>query len=283
MEKIIQLALNIISFILILIHDLVIGLFHRIVWLFFPNKTFTYRQTWQVKRSDDDWYSKRRYFEIASSKFDYILDEEEKQTLELSPKLSLLTGYPPEFLREHFTPYSSSIMLERDAEIYNNVFIPQVIETFSSIPQQEHCGYSLRCNYRIKHKDNSIRTLYQRTVFTETANNGKLIASASLVEDITGMIQDGNMNGWLDKYTPESHSSLHLGTLNTNLTHKLFSNREIQILELMAEGLPIKQISDKLNISIKTVDRHKENIRNKTGAKNSTELIKIALKSGVIK
>ncbi|HSO27282.1 MAG TPA: response regulator transcription factor [Anaerolineales bacterium] len=58
--------------------------------------------------------------------------------------------------------------------------------------------------------------------------------------------------------------------------------REKEVLVLIAEGLTNSEISDKLTISVKTVDRHRENIMRKLNIHNRIDLVKYALKKGLI-
>jgi len=58
------------------------------------------------------------------------------------------------------------------------------------------------------------------------------------------------------------------------------SNREREILQLLAEGRSVKKISELIHISIKTVETHRRNIKTKLDIKNSVDLIRYALKEG---
>lgn len=60
------------------------------------------------------------------------------------------------------------------------------------------------------------------------------------------------------------------------------TGRELETLKLVCEGLSVKEISDKLNISNRTVESHKLNIMKKFGVTTSTQLIKYALKNQLI-
>jgi DNA-binding NarL/FixJ family response regulator len=59
------------------------------------------------------------------------------------------------------------------------------------------------------------------------------------------------------------------------------STREMEILQLIGEGRPNREIASMLYISVKTVEGHKENIKKKLGAKNQAELMKCALSKGL--
>jgi DNA-binding NarL/FixJ family response regulator len=75
-------------------------------------------------------------------------------------------------------------------------------------------------------------------------------------------------------------------TLPTNAADKqgldALSKRELQVLELIAEGYTNIQIGEKLGISPKTVARHRERIMRKLDLHSCTELVKFAIRTGLI-
>jgi DNA-binding NarL/FixJ family response regulator len=58
--------------------------------------------------------------------------------------------------------------------------------------------------------------------------------------------------------------------------------RELQVLKLIAEAHTSKEIADELFISIKTVDRHRQNILDKLGMRDRVELTRYAIRRGLI-
>jgi two-component system response regulator NreC len=58
--------------------------------------------------------------------------------------------------------------------------------------------------------------------------------------------------------------------------------REQEVLELLAEGLSNEGIADRLVISRHTVARHRENLMRKLGLHNRSELVKYAIRKGMI-
>ena len=58
--------------------------------------------------------------------------------------------------------------------------------------------------------------------------------------------------------------------------------REIQVLELLAEGLPNKAIAARLEISDQTVKFHVASIAGKLGAANRTDVVRRAVRRGLI-
>jgi DNA-binding NarL/FixJ family response regulator len=60
------------------------------------------------------------------------------------------------------------------------------------------------------------------------------------------------------------------------------TKRELEILELISKGLSNSEIAEKLFISIRTVDTHKNNLIVKTGSKNVVSLLIYAIKNKII-
>ncbi len=67
--------------------------------------------------------------------------------------------------------------------------------------------------------------------------------------------------------------------------HKItegLTDRESEVLALVAEGVGNKEIAERLFISVRTVETHKTHILDKLGLKNTAELIKYAIKHNII-
>ena len=60
------------------------------------------------------------------------------------------------------------------------------------------------------------------------------------------------------------------------------SDRELQVIELVASGLKNEEISQRLEISKRTVDNHISNILTKTGTDNRVALVRWALEWGKV-
>jgi DNA-binding NarL/FixJ family response regulator len=64
--------------------------------------------------------------------------------------------------------------------------------------------------------------------------------------------------------------------------HEPLTSREVQVLELLAEGLPNKTIAARLGISDQTVKFHVSSISGKLGAANRTDAVRRAVRRGLI-
>ena len=65
------------------------------------------------------------------------------------------------------------------------------------------------------------------------------------------------------------------------LATNVLTSKERGVLQLVAEGLPSKEISSRLHISIKTVDKHRARIMDKLNIHSVAELTKLAIREGI--
>ena len=63
--------------------------------------------------------------------------------------------------------------------------------------------------------------------------------------------------------------------------HESLSDREFEVLQLLVDGIPMTDIANRLNLSVKTVSTHKTNLMQKMGLQNQNELIRYAIKHGL--
>lgn len=113
----------------------------------------------------------------------------------------------------------------------------------------------------------------------KTVEESELKKALTLVAD--------NKNYFSDELIPTLTNSIvksrskdeaHLPELREDLT-----KREVEILELICKGYTIKEISEKLFISQRTVDGHKANLFRKTGVDSSVKLVTFAIRNNLFK
>ncbi|HXK32405.1 MAG TPA: response regulator transcription factor [Dehalococcoidia bacterium] len=64
--------------------------------------------------------------------------------------------------------------------------------------------------------------------------------------------------------------------------YDLLTSREREVLQLIAEGYSNQRIANELFISVKTVEAHKAHIMSKLHAQNRTDLIRYAIRKGIV-
>ncbi len=67
-----------------------------------------------------------------------------------------------------------------------------------------------------------------------------------------------------------------------SLPHEGLSNREYQTLCMIASGLPVSAIADKLALSVKTISMYRARLLKKMQLKNNAELTHYAIKNGLL-
>jgi DNA-binding NarL/FixJ family response regulator len=92
---------------------------------------------------------------------------------------------------------------------------------------------------------------------------GRRYLSPPLTEDTLAHYERQSSGGELDPYDT-------------------LSSRERQVLQLAAEGLTNSEIGDKLSIGKRTVETHRANLIRKLGLKSQAELVKYALRRGLV-
>ena len=91
-----------------------------------------------------------------------------------------------------------------------------------------------------------------------------------------------------ESYFSPSMASMLLEDYRVRLAHEdgddvgMFTEREREVLQLVAEGKTNKEISDLLTVSIKTVQTHRAHIMEKLDVHDRTDLVRYAMRKGII-
>ena len=64
--------------------------------------------------------------------------------------------------------------------------------------------------------------------------------------------------------------------------HELLSDREYQVMRMIATGKSVKEISFELGLSVKTISTYRVHILEKLSMKNNAELTRYAIKEGLV-
>ncbi|MES2794618.1 MAG: response regulator transcription factor [Bacteroidota bacterium] len=87
--------------------------------------------------------------------------------------------------------------------------------------------------------------------------------------DISGLIIDDLLSKNKKIFKAENESN--------QTVYSLITSKEKEILEFIIQGKNSREIAEKLNLSIRTVDNHRANMMKKTKAKNTADLVKMAI------
>ena len=69
---------------------------------------------------------------------------------------------------------------------------------------------------------------------------------------------------------------------NLKKKNNRLSSREVEVLQLIAEGKPNKQVAEELGVSFKTVDKHRQHLMSKLNIHDVAGLTRYAISTGII-
>ncbi len=120
--------------------------------------------------------------------------------------------------------------------------------------------------------------------YTQMINAGAkgFILKNSGIQDVENAIQ--NVITGNNYFSQEIFQRLiqGLGRKQRKNTNPELSAREEEIVFLICKGLSNQEIADKLYLSKRTVDKHRENILSKTHSKNTAGIVMYAVKNGIV-
>ena len=118
---------------------------------------------------------------------------------------------------------------------------------------------------------------------TKQAASEELVAAIRSVAAGNVYLQPALARWLLDDYKRVSKGGI-LGAPPSEASADLevLSDRERGVLELVAEGLTTPEIAKKLDLSPKTISRHRERIMNKLNIHSATALVRFAIRTGLI-
>ncbi len=127
----------------------------------------------------------------------------------------------------------------------------------------------------------TIRALIQ-TGHLEEDENRNPIKIINSIQDISHFVKD---DFWWMRFTygeaPQKVKYYH-SSIGKSFDNDILSEREKEILRLIYEGIDSPEIAQKLTITIATVHTHRRNMLNRTGLKDTTALLQIAMSIGMI-
>lgn len=161
---------------------------------------------------------------------------------------------------------------------------------FNFLPSDEVIHYKLVYLYRMKDPDGKSRVMLHQALPLSLDEQGNLENALSVHTDISYLkIQPGNSISFFSLTGKESFINLStlegkfdpLAVSNSGLLEAL-TPREKEIVELLSKGFSSKEISERLNVSVHTIQKHRKNILRKTNCSNTSELVSKCIMEGLV-
>jgi len=157
----------------------------------------------------------------------------------------------------------------------NSVSIYKIFDNFSSDDKLNH---KLISEYRMLNAQNKYVRLIEQHQFIELDKTGQIWLLLGIV-DISPNQEE--FNGIKCQFLNFRTGNSIPFEASSKPSYEL-TNRELEILKLVKNGLLSKEISNRLSISLHTVNTHRQRFLEKLGANNSFEAVMFASKFGLL-
>ena len=143
----------------------------------------------------------------------------------------------------------------------------KVWEFLNTLPEEEKLAYKYIYELRVLERGKYVRMIYQMRILTFKEDNFLAMGMIDLAPEQSAntSVRFQIKNCLTDEIVPFAIESA---------ADTLLTPREREVLALAKEGMFSKEISEKLNISIHTVNRHRQNILEKLQVDNIIEAIR---------
>lgn len=232
----------------------------------------------EISRSFEISYLEQKYVKeifknsLSSKECIYILDFS-KNEITYHKGFKSLLGFEQKDLSIDFL---SDNVHQDDLQTLNKV--RKATLTFCLKNPKNSSNYLLSITYRIKKSDNTYLDILSQSQMFDTNSDGKLTSILIKLTDISFMNNSKVVN-WdfegngLDKKAFRSKIYKEY--------QDVFTERELEVILKILEGLTNKLIGEKLNISEHTVATHRKHIFKKSGCHNTNELILFCSKNDI--
>ncbi len=174
-----------------------------------------------------------------------------------------------------------------DFDTINKKVFPKNRQFLKDLPAERYPEIVFSYNYRMLNAIGEYVTILQRSSYIPSKQPGHPMGAVGVVFDITHFKNDVSVVQTIE------HAEVIDGRIVYHLLYKgvhavednaelLLSNREHEILRLMAGGMPSKAIAHHLKLSVFTVNNHRKKMLQKTSCRSTAELINYANRHGYL-
>ena len=108
------------------------------------------------------------------------------------------------------------------------------------------------------------------------------LTKESAPEELIAAIRKVSQGGKYISSSLAEKLALHLEVDAERPVHEMLSDREYQVMLMIASGKTVKEIADEMSLSVKTVSTYRTRALNKMGMKNNAAFTYYAMKHGLV-
>jgi DNA-binding CsgD family transcriptional regulator len=209
-----------------------------------------------------------------------------QKVLYMSDNFHSVSGYTCTL--EEYQKWSSLYFL-RDLPLMQSLFIMQTSIWFKTIIQPKLKKIEGKKNIQLylhnfSPKPPSAKKKYRLSMMVEAlemSQNGNPIIFLIAKQELDTYVKD-NSPWWVEFHFNNIERYHYHQNVRKYQKGSILSDREREILLLIRSGLETKSIAEQLGLSIHTVDKHRKNMIERTGAKDTMMLVQICEMSKII-
>lgn len=226
-----------------------------------------------------DWEKVGNTF-VLCNQFFYINDFSKACNIYVHPNVANVMGYPHEEFQDFARIYE---LTHPDDMEFVYEFSKRSI-AFSKLYKQELLKNPFQTlftiDFRVKHIDGYYIKLKRQTTCLKTDKEGNMIYALVHFTDVThskkgdgfniSWVGDPNYLFYFDDLIKKYHKDYCI------------TCREKKVLTLLAEGYSATQIAQELCLSVHTVISHRKHLLEKTGTRNTADLVRFSVENSLI-
>ncbi len=207
----------------------------------------------------------------------HVFDLNKKESVFYSSNFGKLLGYDPaDYKQLNYLFFDSKIHPEEKIQLAVNGI--SLLKMFNAFSIDEKLNHKVIDEYRMLNAQGKYVRIIEQYQVLELDRKGQVWLMLSIVD--VSPNQDDN--------SPVKCQLLNFRTGNVipieipQKAELTLTKRELEVLKLVKQGLLSKEISDKLAISLHTVNTHRQRVLEKLDANNSFEAVIFASKLGLL-
>ncbi len=206
----------------------------------------------------------------------YIFNVKESKLDLLSKEISNVLGYNN---KEVDLAFLVSLFHPEDQPWFLNIE-NKIVEFYGKLALDQIPNYKVRYDYRIRKSNGEYIRVLQQVVVIQHSKVGGLLRTFGVHTDISHLKMEGKpVLSFIGLNGAPSFIDVKIEKIFP-IPSSFLTNREQQILLMLVNGLDTKEIAIELGISPDTVGTHRKNLLAKTKAKNTSEMISMAIRKG---